>query len=289
MLGIRPAGQALAAITLAIGGLIAATATGAQASDRTLCDYQVASVSGGLYTVQNNKWGSSAAECVTTDGGADFTVANSAISNQWSPGGYPSIFMGCHWGDCTRGGLAANPLPIAGMALDHVTSSWSVSTPGGSGNVYDVAYDIWTNQTPTTSGQPNGTEIMVWLGHHDSVEPAGAIVADGVWIDGYQYNIWRTAGSGPGGVVTYQMTSQRNAVTGLNIGDLVLNSELSGYISPLWYLIAVEAGFEIWRGGTGLATNSFSVNLASVLPVWPTAGSASPPPPISQPYRRTNR
>ncbi|MCW2929205.1 MAG: glycoside hydrolase, family 6, partial [Actinomycetia bacterium] len=33
-----------------------------------------------------------------------------------------------------------------------------------------------------------------------------------------------------------------------------------GYISSSWYLIDVEAGFELWQGGAGLATNSFSVN-----------------------------
>ncbi len=42
--------------------------------------------------------GSSAPECISTDGSADFTVANSSISNSTSgaPGGYPSIYKGCH-------------------------------------------------------------------------------------------------------------------------------------------------------------------------------------------------
>jgi len=35
-----------------------------------------------------------------------------------------------------------------------------------------------------------------------------------------------------------------------------------GYIASSWYLISVEAGFELWHGGAGLATNSFSVNVA---------------------------
>ena len=37
-------------------------------------------VEGGAYVVQNDEWNSTAAECITTDGHAQFTVASSAIS-----------------------------------------------------------------------------------------------------------------------------------------------------------------------------------------------------------------
>ena len=72
-----------AALLLALGGVIAALAggTGAQAATTSLCQEQTASVSGGTYIVQNNEFDSSASECVTTDGNADFTVANSSIAN----------------------------------------------------------------------------------------------------------------------------------------------------------------------------------------------------------------
>jgi hypothetical protein len=61
--------------------LCAAAAAGFGASaaraTTTLCAEQTASVGGGIYVVQNNEYDSSASECVTTSGGADFTVANS--------------------------------------------------------------------------------------------------------------------------------------------------------------------------------------------------------------------
>src|SRR6516165_5614326 len=144
-----------------------AGSAGARAATTQLCQSQTAAVAGGTYTVQNNEWGSSAAECITTDGNANFTVANSSISNatNGAPGGYPSIYQGCHWGNCSSGGLTANPVEVSSLATGKVTTSWSTTQPGGSSNAYDVAYDIWFNQTPTTSGQPNGTEIMVWLNH----------------------------------------------------------------------------------------------------------------------------
>src|ERR1700727_3891902 len=108
-----------AALLLALSGGIAAVVgnAGAQAATTSLCQEQTASVSGGTYIVQNNEFDSSASECVTTDGNADFTVANSAISNSTSgsPGAYPSIYQGCHWGSCSSGGLTSSPVQVSAL------------------------------------------------------------------------------------------------------------------------------------------------------------------------------
>jgi hypothetical protein len=78
------------------------TPTGKQ-SATTLSGMQSTPLAHGAYTVDNDEWGSSAQENITTDGTAGFTVARSAISNatNGAPGGYPSIYSGCHWGSCT--------------------------------------------------------------------------------------------------------------------------------------------------------------------------------------------
>lgn len=258
----RPVVAATTAVLLALGGGVAATSAGpARAATTSLCQEQAASVASGAYVVQNNEFDSSASECVTTDGGADFTVANSAIANatNGSPGAYPSIYSGCHWGNCSSGGLAASPVQVSSLSSGKVTSSWSTTQPGGSANAYDVAYDIWFNQTPTTSGQPNGTEIMVWLNHNGSVQPFGSEVAANVSIGGRTYNIWYGTQSS-WDTVTYEMTSGTTSVSGLDIGTLAQDSVSRGYTQSSWYLIDVEAGFELWQGGAGLATNSFSVS-----------------------------
>src|SRR5580692_12764274 len=173
-LAIRPSrarlGAAGLAAALAAAGLLTFGAGHARAATTTLCGEQTAPA-GGSYIVQNNEFDSSASECVSTDGNADFTVANSAISNSTSgsPGAYPSIYQGCHWGNCSSGGLTATPIQVANLGTGQVTTSWSTTQPGGSSD-YDVAYDIWFNQTPTTTGQPNCTEMMVWLNHNGSVQ-----------------------------------------------------------------------------------------------------------------------
>jgi hypothetical protein len=252
-----------AALLLALSGGIAAVAgsTGAQAATTSLCQEQTASVSGGTYIVQNNEFDSSASECVTTDGNADFTVANSSIANATNgePGAYPSIYQGCHWGNCSSGGLTSSPIQVSSLTAGKVTTSWSTTQPGGSGNAYDVAYDIWVNQTPTTSGQPNGTEIMVWLNHNGSVQPFGSEVASNVSLGGHTYNIWYGTQSS-WDTVTYDMTSGSTSVSNLDVGTLAQDSVSRGYTKSSWYLIDIEAGFELWQGGAGLATNSFSVS-----------------------------
>jgi cellulose 1,4-beta-cellobiosidase len=245
---------ALAAVLLAALG-----ATHARAATTTLCNSQTLSASGGAYTIQNNEWGSSASECITSDGNADFTVANSAIANATNggPGGYPSIYKGCHWGACTTG--SGLPIQESSLGAGRVTTSWSTSQPGGS-NAYDVAYDIWFNSTPTTSGQPNGAELMIWLNHNGSVQPFGSQVATGVSVGGRSYNVW--FGNQGWNTVSYTMTSGATSVSGLDIGQIAADAVSRGYIQPSWYLIDVEAGFELWQGGAGLATNSFAVNVS---------------------------
>jgi len=277
-------GAAALAAVLAAAGLTLGVAH-ARAATTSLCAEQSAPVADGTYVVQNNEYDSSASECVSTDGGADFTVASSGISNatNGSPGAYPSIYQGCHRGDCSSGGLSSAPVQVSALTPGKVTTSWS-TTQTGSG-AYDVAYDIWYNQTPTTTGQPNGTEMMVWLNHNGSVQPFGSEVASNVSIGGHTYNIWYGAQS-TWDTVTYDMTSGTTSVSGLDIGTLTQDMVSRGYTKSSWYLIDVEAGFELWQGGAGLATNSFSVSVAGATGSTPTptpSGSASPTPTPTSP------
>jgi cellulose 1,4-beta-cellobiosidase len=264
----------LAAVALMAGGLIGLGASDARAATTQLTQMQMTPVAGGVYNVQNNEWGSGAAESISTDGNADFTVNNSAIDNatNGAPGGYPSIYQGCHWGTCTSGGLTATPVQVSSLTAGKVTTSWSTTQPGGS-NDYDVAYDIWFNQTPTTTGQPNGTELMIWLNHNGPVQPFGSQVATGVSLGGRSYNVWEGS-QGSFDTVSYTMTTGTTSVSGLDLAPLVADAVSRGYTKTSWYLIDIEAGFELWQGGGGLATNSFSVDINGAAPV-PASCSAT--------------
>jgi Glycosyl hydrolase family 12/Cellulose binding domain len=256
-----------AVAALITGGLLMIGAAGAGAATTTLTQMETTPVAGGIYTVQNNEWGSGAAESITTDGNADFTVTNSAIDNatNGAPGGYPSIYQGCHWGNCTSGGLSATPIQVSSLTTGEVTTSWSTTQPGGS-NDYDVAYDIWFNQTPTTTGQPNCTELMVWLNHNGPVQPFGSEVATDVTVGGQGYDVWEGS-QGSFDTVSYTMTTPETSVSGLDLAPLAQDAVSRGYLSSSCYLIDIEAGFELWQGGAGLATNSFSVDINGEPPV----------------------
>jgi cellulose 1,4-beta-cellobiosidase len=272
----RPPLRAVAAvlsIAVAFLGVLFMAQTASAAT--TLCNEATASVASGAYIVQNNEYDSSASECVSTDGGADFNVANSGIANSTSgsPGSYPSIYAGCHWGLCSSGGLSSNPIQESSLKTGEVTSSWN-TTQTGSG-AYDVAYDIWFNKTATTSGQPNCTEIMVWLNHNGSVQPFGSTVASNVNVGGTTYNVWE-GGQSSWDTVSYVMTSPATSVSNLDMAPIAQDAVSRGYMSSSCYLIDIEAGFELWQGGAGLATNSFSVNINGSVPPSSPTPSASP-------------
>src|SRR5215470_4408410 len=272
---------ALFAALLTAGGTLAVlAATSSEAATGPLCKSQTLPVDSSAYMVENNEWGSTAPECISTDGSADFTVPNSSIANSanGAPGGYPAIYKGCHWGACTpRSGF---PIRVSDIHAGTVTTSWSTSQPGGSSD-YDVAYDIWFNQTPKTKGQPNGTELMIWLNHNGPVQPFGSKVASNVSVGGRGYNVW--FGKQAWNTVSYTMTTGTTSVSNLDLQPLIADAVSRGYISASWYLIDVEAGFELWQGGAGLASKSFSVNVAgggapSAIPSPASPSPASPSP-----------
>jgi cellulose 1,4-beta-cellobiosidase len=214
-------------------------------------------VDGGVYMVQNNEWGSGARECLAVGHRGGFTVTRSAIANSTSgaPGGYPSIYRGCHWGTCTpRSGL---PVPVSRLLSPRtVTTSWATAQAGT--GAYDVAYDIWFNRAPGTSGQPDGAELMIWLNHNGPVRPFGSQVSTAA-IGGRSYEVW--FGKQAWNTISYSMVTRTTSVRDLDIGQFAADALRRGYIRKSWYLIDVEAGFELWQGGAGLATDSLAVNV----------------------------
>ena len=237
----------------------AAAAAGASGGQTvgSLCSSQRLAVVGGAYMVQNNEWGSGAPECVAVASGGGFAVSKSAIANapNGSPGGYPSIYRGCHWGICTpRSGLPVQVSKL--LSPGTVTTSWATTQP--STGAYDVAYDIWFNKAPTTNGQPDGAELMIWLNHQGAVEPYGS-QAGTATVSDRSYQVW--FGQRGWNTISYSSVSGTTSVQDLDVGKFVADAISRGWIQKSWYLIDVEAGFEIWQGGAGLATNSFAVNV----------------------------
>jgi len=78
-------------------------------------------------------------------------------------------------------------------------------------------------------------------------------------VDGTPYDVWY--GKGAWTAITYDMTGPVASVSNLNIGDLARDAVSRHYMPASCYLVSMEAGFEVWHGGQGLATNYFAVNV----------------------------
>jgi hypothetical protein len=229
---------------------------GRAAAQSTCSATDVTALDSGLYNFQMNEYDSSLEECATISGiGFNITTADFSNATDGSPATYTSIYRGCHWGDCT----SSNPFPIEESNIASATTSVSITQPSGYNN--DAAYDIWFNQTSTTSGQPNGTEIMIWLNHQGSIEPFGSQVATAT-IDGASYEVW-TGNQSSWKIVSYVASTPVTSVSNLNLVPFFADAVSRGSLESSWWLIDVEYGFEIWTGGQGLAMSGYSVSAAA--------------------------
>jgi len=226
------------------------------AAQSTCSATDVTALDSGLYDFQMNEYDSSLEECATISG-IGFTVTTADFSNatNGSPATYTSIYRGCHWGVCT----SSNPFPIEESNIASATTSVSITQPSGYNN--DAAYDIWFNQTSTTSGQPNGTEIMIWLNHQGSIEPFGSQVATAT-IDGVSYEVW-TGNQSSWKIVSYVAVTPVTSVSNMNLLPFFADAVSRGSLESSWWLIDVEYGFEIWTGGQGVAMSGYSVSAAA--------------------------
>ncbi len=263
---------ATALVATAVPAMIAVSATAASAAtspSATLCNTSgtanngTAPLAGGDYVLSVDEWDSTAPICVSTNGGPNFTVASSSIaqsgSQQYTPGVYPDIIAGRHPFGGNPQSQNSDGLPLAVSAINSgVVTSWS-TTESPSDGTYDVAYDNWFNPS-TSPSLPTGEEMMIWL-NHNGAQPAGSVVATAT-LEGIPFNIWAAQVTNSAGGhwedVSFVMQNTTSSVTNLQLAPLVQESIKLGYMQSSWYLNAIEAGFEIWQNGTGLATNSFS-------------------------------
>ena len=226
------------------------------AAQSTCSNYGTVSIDSGAYIFQNNEWNSSLEQCATVSGTVfTLTTANFDQATNGAPATYPSIFRGCHWGNCT----SSNPFPIEENNIASASTSVSITQPSGYNN--DAAYDIWFNQTSTTSGQPNGTEIMIWINHQGSIQPFGSQTATET-IDGTTWEVW-TGRESSWNIVSYVRETPVTSVSNLNLLPFFSDAVSRGSLEPSWWLIDVEYGFEIWTGGQGLAVSGYSVSAAA--------------------------
>ncbi|HEU0190921.1 MAG TPA: hypothetical protein VFR17_06575 [Mycobacterium sp.] len=207
------------------------------------------------YAVQNNAYniGGGSQEIETTPAGFTLvSVAGSAPTNG-APLSYPSIFLGCAYTLCS----IDSPLPEQLSDINSATSSIDYTYP--TGGTWDASYDIWLDPQPLTNGV-NQQEIMIWFNHQGSIQPVGHVVGDDD-IDGKDFTVWEGS-NGQNQVVSYVADTPISSWHNFNVLGFIDNTEtLEPAMTDSWYLTSVQAGFEPWSGGAGLAINNFSANV----------------------------
>jgi chitodextrinase len=222
--------------------------------------------------VQNNVWGASTAQCIDVNQAGGFTVtqANHNNATNGAPAAYPSIYAGCHYAQCTTG----SGLPMQASAPGFANIQTGVNMTYPSSGTWNAAYDLWFDPTPRTDGQNTGAEIMVWLNYQGSIQPVGSQVAT-VNMLGATWQVW--FGNIGWNVVSYRRTSPTSSLS-FSVNTFLTDAINRGYAQRSWYLTSVQAGFEPWVGGTGLAVNSFT---------YTTSGTSNDTTPPSTPQNLT--
>jgi hypothetical protein len=225
----------------------------AVAATGTICD-QYGTTTQGNYVIMNNRWGSSATQCINvTTNGFQIIQQDGTGNLSGAPVSYPAIYIGCHYGNCSPN----SPLP---KQLSTISSAnTSVTTTYPSSGTYDAAYDIWINADTNVSGVQD-TEIMIWLHHTGSIQPVGSSTGT-VSLAGRSWTVW-VGNNGQNNVVSYV----QSGITSISFDAMAFIRDAitrgSGFGTTAWYLTSMQMGFEPWIGGVGLAVNSFSATIS---------------------------
>ncbi|MGW7264989.1 GH12 family glycosyl hydrolase domain-containing protein [Streptomyces sp. NPDC054842] len=233
---------------LALVGTLVTVTTPAHA-DTTICEEFGSTTIQGRYVVQNNRWGTSATQCITaTDSGFRVNQADGSVPTNGAPKSYPSVFNGCHYTNCSPG----TNLPAQLSTISAAPSSISFGYVNDA--VYDAAYDIWLDPTPRTDGV-NRTEIMIWFNKVGPVQPVGSQVGTAT-VAGRTWQVW-SGNNGGNDVLSFVAPSAISSWS-FDVMDFVDQAVARGMAQNNWYLTSIQAGFEPWQNGAGLAVNSFS-------------------------------
>ena len=243
--------RTLFAALLVGAGVAVAPGVPAQA-DVSICDQYGSTTIQGRYVVQNNRWGTSATQCINvTSTGFRITTQQGSAPTNGAPLSYPSVFLGCHYTNCSPG----STLPMQVSRIRSATSSINYRYVGGT---YNASYDIWLDPTPKTNGV-NQMEIMIWFNRQGPIQPIGSVVGT-TTIGGRSWQVWRGS-NGANNVISYVAPS---AITSwsFSVLDFINDVRARGAITTSWYLTSIQAGFEPWNGGVGLAVENFSASVS---------------------------
>jgi hypothetical protein len=218
----------------------------------------------GNFGVQNDTFAASSGQmCIqalrggATCGGFQATFNGFSSTQQYTPGAFPSLVYGWQAGNFYGGYAGGRTVGSLGTA----TTDWSFSVNNVS--QYDAAYDIWLAPTKAPATANGGVELMVWL-QYSGVQPAGPTTSVGtVTSGGKTFAAYTTSITNAGSTWTYLAylaNAQTSSVSGLDLKPFFADAEKRG-LGTGWYLLGIQAGFEVYNASGSVTTTSFDVNI----------------------------
>jgi hypothetical protein len=99
---------------------------------------------------------------------------------------------------------------------------------------------------------------MIWINSHG--QPAPSAGTPIVWEDHARWYLksWITHHAGiKWRLIQYRRVRPVSQVANLQLNAFIAQAEAHHWIRPLSWMLSIEAGFEIWSDGSGLATDWF--------------------------------
>jgi hypothetical protein len=220
----------------------------------------------GNFGVQNDTFAASSGQmCLQAmRGGAscagfEATFSGFSSTQQYTPGAYPSLIYGWQAGNF-YGGYAGGKTV---SSLSTATTDWSFAVNNVS--QYDAAYDIWLAPTTGPANANGGLELMIWLQWAGGVNPAdypagsvGTVTSGGKTFAAHKTTISNASGTWT--YLAYLAQSQTSSVSGLDLMPFFKDAESRGLGSG-WYLLGIQAGFEVYNASGTATTTSYQVNV----------------------------
>ena len=228
---------------------------------------------GQSYQLNNNIWGAgtngAGSQCVWYDNSSQQWGCNASHTSGTGQNikGYPALVRGWLWYNSSGSIWASSSdtsFPVQMSHLSSFRSNWTMTVPSN-GEKYNSSYDIWLD----ASNNPNykaKKEVMIWLNYKgpayngsDFLPVGGTPIHTNISIAGSTWNIW-SGNNGTNDVYTFRRTSNTSSVSNLDIKAFLTYAQNDGFFSSSYYLLGVQAGWEIVAGGA-FTTNSYTSTL----------------------------
>jgi hypothetical protein len=245
-----------AALAALLASFVSVGAQPASASTVKLCKFDqplaVTTHRGRQFVVRDDFWGTRKF-CVTNSSlRPNFTVAKTGSNTlDGRVMAFPYIFTGCAWGICTP----KSGLPARAPALRRPEVTWRTSDHAG--GRWNAAFDLWFAKRNIKTGQAQGAELMIWLNTRNLPPDSTRIV----WVDGVRWYLAHWVATHRGGAswnyIQFRRVHPVRGVKNLRLNPFIHHAERYRLVSRRWWLLNIEAGFEIQHGGKGLSGHQF--------------------------------